>query len=161
MRGEQDVEAVLASLPAETRKPTELDPILDVVSDLATARAAKAFAEAALGCVGGNIVRAIRILDSESNAVYGRARRQDAIRKNLPGIDSTEAGQRFLGHYQAGVTNEELAGAVAWLQSLQSSNGNKKSAPVVQSVRPAEPQAPPVTGNSLSALANKWGARQK
>lgn len=162
MCGDQDVEAVLASLPAETCKSTELDPILDVVSDLATARSAKAFAEAALGCVGGNIVRAIRILDNESNAVYGRARRQDAIRKNLPGIDNTEAGQRFLGHYQAAVTNEELAGAVAWLQSLQSSNG-KKSAPAigVQSVRPAEPQAPPATGNSLDALASKWGGRLK
>ena len=115
---------------------------------------AEAFPRAVLACAKGNIQRAIRILEDELNAPYGRARRQDAIRRNLSGIETTEAGQRFLARCRASDVDEDLSAAIAWLQNQAAPKVKataEEPAPVV-----AEEKAP---GNSIDALRKAWGAR--
>ena len=96
MRGEPDVEEVLRNLPSDAHRKGKQDPVLEAVGgDSEMAHRAKEFAETARQCVGGNVSRALRVLERESTAPYGRARRQAAIEQNIPGIREAEAGQRF------------------------------------------------------------------
>lgn len=154
MRGESDLAEVLRGLPAEVQQKSELDPILEVVQDVEMARTAKQFAEAAMQCCGGKVDRTLRILENESTAPYGRARRQDAIRRNLSGIENIEVGQRFLGYSRASDVDAILAGAVAWLQTQGTGSV------LVTKVQVSQQATVPVVGSSLDALASKWGARR-
>lgn len=150
MRGEPDLAVVLQALPAEARRKGELAATIEAVgNDVETARRAKAFAEAVLQCCGGKVSRALQILESELTAPYGRARRQDAIQRNLPGIGDTEAGQRFLGHGRASDVDTTLAGAVAWLKSQAPAADSKKE----QSKNEETGQ---VSQDMLDALRNKF-----
>jgi hypothetical protein len=85
----------------------------------------------------------IDILREELGAPYGRARRQEAILLKMPGIDSTDAGYRFLLFGRARDVDAWLEGAVAWLEgALTMSNPTNRVAtpqPTVPTVTSTEP----------------------
>ena len=112
--------------------------------------AADTFAAAILKCFSGNKDRAINVLTEELNAPYGKDRRKDAIRKKVPGIGNTNAGDYFFTRSKASEVNELLEGAINCLVwEPKKSTAPKKEEPT-----------PPI-GGGLEALAHIWGARLK
>lgn len=145
-------------LEAEARSKAELELAerseLAVIlqengDDLASAREIKAFAEAVEEIKGAR--KGAEILRGELHAPYGRARRQDAISRQVPGLSNNDAGYLFLGMSRFSDVDNWLAGAVAWLEAkLQQSKANAWDEPVVKG-EPAD----------LSQVTTLFGVRVK
>jgi len=112
-------EAERAQAEAEREEREELAVIFTMIGDdLSLARQAKELAEAAENIKGHK--EALFVLREESEAPYGRSRRQDALRWKVPGIEGTEIGERLLASSKASFVDALLAGAVAWLEAEKS-----------------------------------------
>lgn len=140
-------EAELAAQAAVERGERErLAPILEVAGDdIQSARSAQRFAEAVTEILGAR--QAIEVLREELDAPYGRARRQEAIRIKVSGIEGTEIGSRFLSFSRARDVNSWLAGAIAWLETSQ----EKIAEPTV-----VQPAPMPTAGGSFTDVGNRW-----
>jgi hypothetical protein len=86
-----------------------------VGDDEYTAEKAVELAKTAADFVGKE--KALRVFEQESNAHYGRVRRQDAVCYSMYQIAQTEIGDSFLNLYRARDVDAWLAGAVACLEA--------------------------------------------
>jgi ATP-dependent helicase HrpB len=146
-------EEAKAQAEAERAEREELAVILaENGADLADAREIRWFAEGVVEILGAS--GALKVLQSELDAPYGRVRRQDAILSKAPGIDQASAGDRFLRFFRARDVDSWLAGAVAWLE-LKSYEDKSKSR--MDSSGTDGEERPP--DNPLDALRKKWGAK--
>jgi len=145
---EEQERAEAARLEEFEREKAEYAFLPEHLRDMAIGdlRTVKAFAEACRGIAGD---RAASILECELNAPYGRARRQDGLRRQLPGLEETEAGQHVLWLSQAYRLDPMLEAAVAWLNA---------SATVPEQGSEAPGQESADLDESLAKLANRWGA---
>ena len=87
--------------------------------DLEMAMQAKTFTEAALNALGGNTNLALKLLEQEWNAPYGRARQQAGIRENIFDLTKTEVGNNALLFSRASDWSRVLGGAVRYLTLIQ------------------------------------------
>lgn len=126
---ERKAEAERLRLAAEAGIRAELAPILESggpwgrAPTLEEAPHIRAFAEAGIKAKSGNRESALRAFARESEAEYGRQRRQEEILRGFPGLERTEPGQEFARLHRADDVNAWLTGAVAWLRHL----GQKKA----------------------------------
>lgn len=110
-----------------------------------TAKYAVELAKAVAELVGAS--NALQIFQGELDVPYGRARRQEAILRVMPGIAETDIGRSFLYLTRARDLDGWLAGAVAWL---------KLQAPAkAEAAMPAQPDNSPAGTGEFEETGNR------
>ncbi|MFA5945574.1 MAG: hypothetical protein WC802_01530 [Patescibacteria group bacterium] len=117
----------------------EYAPIFEALPgiQLDWARSIRAFAE--VMAEGRGPAEAVKLLEKEYSASYGRGGRQEAMRR-LRSVRESDVGARFLGFARARDVDEWLFGAVAWLKSRASAKQAVKppaSSPATTAPQPA------------------------
>lgn len=119
----------------------EMGVLGDMFGSPALGRSIVAFAKAAAELAGRD--PALRAMQKENSAAYGRAARQEYLMQSIPGLDQTEPGQIFMRMRRASDVNEWLRGAIVWLEqggeSNESSRNTARETAVVNAAATAAP----------------------